>query len=71
MGRMVNTSAYEWCPAFSGDGKWLLFSGNSMKGKPDQVTYTSVKRWLLGGGNGASDIWYIKASAIKKLKDNQ
>ena len=71
MGRMVNTSAYEWCPAFSGDGKWLLFSGNSMKGKPDQVTYTSVKRWLLGGGNGASDIWYIKASAIQKLKDNQ
>ncbi|WP_029163920.1 PD40 domain-containing protein [Anaerophaga thermohalophila] len=71
LGRMVNTTAYEWCPAFSGDGQWLLFSGNLMKDKPDLVTYTSVKRWLLGDGNGASDIWYIRASAIQKLKDNQ
>lgn len=71
LGRMVNTTAYEWCPAFSGDGQWLLFSGNLMKDKPDLVTYTSVKRWLLGDGNGSSDILYIKASAIQKLKDNQ
>jgi hypothetical protein len=68
---MVNTSAYEWCPAFSGDGKWLLFSGNLRKDKPDRVTYASVKRWLLGGGNGAWDIWYIEASAIQELKNNQ
>jgi hypothetical protein len=71
MGKMVNTSAYEWCPAFSGDGKWLLFSGNLRKDKPDRVTYASVKRWLLGGGNGAWDIWYIEASAIQELKNNQ
>ncbi|SFD69786.1 TolB family protein [Thermophagus xiamenensis] len=64
LGEGINTGAYEWCPAFSGDGKWLLFSSNLKNPRPEKVDYRNLKKWLLGHGNGAFDIRYIKAAAI-------
>ena len=67
LGEGINSGAYEWCPAFSGDGKWLLFSSNLKNPRPEKVDYQNLKKWLLGHGNGAFDIRYIKASAITRM----
>ncbi|MGQ1890718.1 TolB family protein [Thermophagus sp. OGC60D27] len=64
LSEQINSSAYEWCPAFSGNGQWLFFVSNLKREMPAVRDYSSLKKWLLGEGNGSFDIYYVKASAI-------
>ncbi|PWE01206.1 PD40 domain-containing protein [Marinilabilia rubra] len=61
----VNSPAYEYCPVFSADGKLLLFTSNREVKMPSGINYSRLKKWVLGPGNGAGDIWYVKASSVQ------
>jgi hypothetical protein len=60
----VNSFAYEYAPVFSSDGRILFFTSSRKTKLPGKLTYSRLKKWLLGPGNGSGDIWYVKASSI-------
>ncbi|WP_291861060.1 hypothetical protein [Marinilabilia sp.] len=66
LGNKVNSGAYEGGAAFTSDGKLLIFTSSVTRDMPRQLKYSSIKKWLLGPGNGAGDIWYLDASIILK-----
>jgi Tol biopolymer transport system component len=66
LGSKVNSGAYEGGAAFTSDGKLLIFTSSVPRDMPHQLKYSSIKKWLLGPGNGAGDIWYMDASIILK-----
>ncbi|WP_148660825.1 TolB family protein [Marinilabilia salmonicolor] len=64
LGTKVNSTAYECCPMFTSDGRIFIFSSTVTRKMPRQLRYSSIKKWLLGPGNGSGDIWYMDASVI-------
>jgi hypothetical protein len=64
LGEFVNSATNECCPVFTSDGKLLLFTSFVKKAKPDRLNYKEIKKWVLGPGNGAGDIWYMNADDL-------
>lgn len=64
LGSKVNSTGYECCPMFTSDGRIFIFSSTVTRKMPRQLRYSSIKKWLLGPGNGSGDIWYMDASVI-------
>ncbi len=67
LGRLVNSSARDYCPAFTNDGL-LLFVSSRRNSIPGNLTYSELKRHILGPGNGRGDIWYINASVLEDFR---
>lgn len=68
LGQFINSGAGECCPAFSPDGKLLLFSSFVKNEMPETVNYGEIKKWMLGPGNGSGNIWYVNTSALERFK---
>lgn len=66
LGRYINSGAHECCPAFTPNGELLLFSSFVKSKTPEEVNYAEIKKWVLGPGNGAGNIWYVNVSALFK-----
>jgi Tol biopolymer transport system component len=68
MGQLVNSGANEYCPAFIADRKLLLFTSFVKNKKPDKLSFTEIKKWVLGPGNGVGDFWYMSAGALDQFR---
>ncbi|WP_462317933.1 TolB family protein [Marinilabilia sp.] len=68
LGKGVNSSAYEHCPVFTADGNLLLFTSTREVKMPSRINYSRLKKWVLGPGNGAGDIWYVKSASVLKRR---
>jgi len=69
LGPSVNSSALDYCPALSPDGKYLFFS--SRRTLPDftpdkPITYEKLTRMLNMPGNGTGDIFWISSDLINR-----
>ena len=71
LGRAINSGANDCCPAFTADGRYLLFSSDRKRAKPEEIDYSSIKKWILGPGNGKGDIYYLDAGELESFRDNQ
>ncbi|MFW5754692.1 MAG: TolB family protein, partial [Marinilabiliaceae bacterium] len=71
LGRAVNSGSHECCASFTADGRYLLFSSSRKKGEPDKMEYSTIKKWILGPGNGSGDIWYIDAGELELFPETQ
>lgn len=61
LGLVINSAENEHSPSLSPDGEYLLFSSNRKITLPRQrnITYSDLKRIILGSGNGFGDIYNI------------
>ena len=71
LGRVVNSGAHDGFATFTADGRYLLFSSNRRGKGPREMDYSSIKKWILGPGNGQGDIYYLKADDLQQFRSNQ
>lgn len=67
LGPEINSSALDFCPIVSPDGKWLYFtSERGFADTPQQRRLTSAEltRALHGPGNGLGDIYRVDAKSV-------
>ncbi len=67
--RLINSGANDCCPAFTADGRYLLFSSDRKSEKPEEINYSSVKKWILGPGNGMGDIYFLDAEELESFRE--
>jgi len=60
----LNSPTLDFCPALSPDGKYLFFSSRRESGGTAPASYDQLRAWLLGPGNGQSDIYWVEASVL-------
>ena len=71
MGSRINTAGAEYCPMISPDGNYLFFTGarRDPKKLPDKpLTYQDFKTVHIKSKNRNSDIYWVDAKIIDKLK---
>jgi hypothetical protein len=62
----LNSSALDFCPALSPDGRYLFFSSRRERlGRTLPGDYAALANALLGPGNGQSDIYWVEVSALQ------
>jgi hypothetical protein len=74
MGSDINSSATEYCPTVSPDGRYFFFTSNRRMYTPYSETPLSYKKKLeiLGSpGNGFGDIYWVDARVIEELKPDE
>jgi len=74
MGKDINSSATEYCPTVSPDGKYFFFTSNRSAYKPfseTPLTYEEKIRILSGPGSGSEDIYWVDARIIEELKPDE
>lgn len=74
MGETINSDATEYCPSVSADGKYLFFTSTRTTHLPYSdvpITYEEKIRILNAPGNGNSDIYWVDARIIEKLKPSE
>lgn len=71
LGRMINSGSHECCASFTADGRYLLFSSSRKRGKPGELEYSAIKKWILGPGNGSGDIWYFDSGSLERFSESQ
>jgi Tol biopolymer transport system component len=74
MGETINSEATDFCPSVSPDGKYMFFSSsrNSHKFYSDiPLTYEKKIEILSSPGNGFSDIYWVNAGIIEKLRSEE
>jgi hypothetical protein len=66
LGSVVNSSASEQSPSLCPERKFLFFTSDRRIEQPAQsrLTYTHLKRVMLGPGNGYNDIYFVGAHII-------
>jgi len=71
MGGQVNSTAFEYCPSLSADGKFLFFTSQRMApGIKDQpMNYQQLIKHHDQPGNGNGDIYRIHTRVIDSLKN--
>ena len=71
MGENVNSTALEYCPFVTPDGKFLFFTSQREKpatDSPTPMTYEAIQRRSGQYGNGNGDLYWISAKIIETLK---
>ena len=74
MGADINSSATEYCPTVSPDGKYFFFTSNRKAYKSyseTPLTYEEKIRILNSHGNGLGDIYWVDARIIEELKPDE
>ena len=74
MGEKINSSAHEYCPTISPDGKYFFFTSNRTIHKnysETPLTYEEKLRILNSPGNGQGDIYWVDAKIIEQLKPKE
>ncbi len=74
MGEKINSSASDYCPYVTGDGKYFFFTSSrrthkSFSERP--ITYKEKLKILNNPGNGNTDIYWVDAKIIEKLKPKE
>ncbi len=71
LGEPVNSSASDYCPTVSPDGKYLFFtSSRRLHGpySPTPLTYEQKLKVLDSPGSGETDIYWVDALVIQRLR---
>ena len=71
LGQKVNSSAFEYCPSITPDGKYLFFTSNRSNSENFSLTalnYNEIIDGLKSTLNGSQNIYWIKTDFIKDLK---
>jgi len=71
LGNVINSAGSEYCPMISSDGKYFFFTSARMnlRGTPDKpLTYNEFMIYHNSSVNGFSDIYWVDAEIIEKLK---
>jgi Tol biopolymer transport system component len=76
MGPMINQPAgREWSASLSPDGRYLFFMSSRHAGGAEPIlTGSSISQLLemsLEPGRGSSDIWWVSAEVIERLRPEQ
>lgn len=74
MGENINSSASEFCPSVSPDGKYFFFTSNRRLHKPYSeipLTYERKLKILNSPGNGNGDIYWVDTKIIEDLKPKE
>lgn len=71
MGELVNSSENDHFPTLTSDGQYLLFTSDRRRMPPPgtKITYSGLKRFILGPGNGFGDIYLIGSKQVVPLAD--
>lgn len=74
MGKPINSNAVDYCPTVTPDGKYFFFASTrktfqSYSEKP--ITYKDKIRIINSPGNGSSDIYWVDAKIIEKLRQKE
>lgn len=73
MGEGINSEANEHCPVVTADGLYFFFTSSRIRiqeGSPVPLTYRRIIELRDMPGNGLSDIYWVDASLIEKLRVN-
>jgi Tol biopolymer transport system component len=68
LGERINTSANEHFPTFSPDGKYMFFVSDRISNEFKNINRADVQTGQDSPMNGSSDIYWVDAKIIKKLK---
>ncbi len=71
MGSAINSTALDYCPAISPDGKYFYFTSRRTtieRFSESQRTYNGLRDLLNKPQNGMTDIYWIDSQIIKNLK---
>jgi Tol biopolymer transport system component len=71
LGEPVSSSASEYCPTVTPDGQYLFFTSNRGRHAPysaTPLTYEQKVEILDSPGNGESDIYWVDAEVIRRLR---
>ena len=74
MGDRLNSTAWEFCPTVSADGKYLFFTSNRRTHKSHSeipLTYENKLEFLNSPGNGSDDIYWVDARIIEDLRPGE
>jgi len=74
MGEKINSSAWQYCPCVSSDGKYLFFTSNRRTNKSfskEPITYEEKIKILNSPGNGSEDIYWVDVKVIEELKPDE
>jgi len=72
LGELVNTPDNDHYPTLTSDGQYLLFTSDRRRTPPrgTKITYSGLKRFILGPGNGFGDIYLIGRKQVIPLTDD-
>jgi hypothetical protein len=65
----INSTAIDFCPYISPDGKYFFFTSEKMKAVPPlerPLNFAALKDLLLSPGNGLNDIYWMEWPAVLK-----
>ena len=71
MGEKINSSALDFCPFVTADGKFLFFTsqrGTLSNYSKIPLTYEMIKKISKEHGNGRGDLYWVSSKIIEELK---
>jgi len=72
LGEAVNSTAFEYCPSLSPDGKILFFTSHRpMADMPERISLEWLRQQGSTAGNGKGDIYWVSADVIKAVHNKE
>ncbi len=69
LGEAVNSTAFEYCPSLTPDGRILFFTSQRTTGEiPERITLEWMKQRKRSAGNGQGDLYWVSSKVIEDLR---